>query len=250
MQPVANTNRLPLALRASQLVNTNQKSTDSRHKPGTSHKSTSSQQKPTTVLIAPLNTTAPIKASTHPGDSEVVKFLEGIADTRWFRESFRKRRDAYFIPFDAGSITRLVMQASLVAKDPSSQRIKRFVEQYREDEALDMDRIKYSYIEDMIHDYVRRFDELFFFGLLTRKTRKRVQGKDTQRLLVIVIPKKLTRDNDYGSYSDENDEIQICIQYDDYYRYSFGHPVLTITHEMVHAYLTIFSDYRHKHYAV
>ncbi|KAI0489537.1 hypothetical protein F4859DRAFT_509123 [Xylaria cf. heliscus] len=173
-------------------------------------------------------------------DNQTIDFLRGIADARWNQQQLTVHVHANSMPFDAATITKLAMRASLAAREPSSSRIKRFAARYKQDEKSWDVRAPFSKVEDMLHGYFERIDELFFFELLGSRIRDHWGGE--RKLIVLNV--KASMPDTLGIYYPTNDNIDIPLSGFSYVEYSFGHLILTLVHEMTHAYLGIFSDGR------
>jgi hypothetical protein len=189
---------------------------------------------------------SPIPPLSISSESKIaIEELRDIADSRWCWQPPNSvpHWDAGSIVHDAESITKLVMTSSLVARDPSSARIERFAERYREHVALDMNTIGFDEITDILYEYFERIDVLFFFKLLTRE----IQGVSGRRNLVILRTSEIPNASVVGVYKEVHDYIEIRLnRYSVSDTYTLEHFICCLVHEMVHAYMSIFADRRHK----
>ncbi|KAJ8121902.1 hypothetical protein ONZ43_g1761 [Nemania bipapillata] len=134
------------------------------------------------------------------------------------------------------------MTSSLIAREPSSARIKRFLERYRTHEAVDMNNVDYNDIEAILYEYFQRIDEMFFFKLLTRE----IQGVSKPRKLVAIKTHEVPDANILGLFDQNHDRIEIWLnRLRTFETYPLEHFICVLAHEMVHAYIGIFADERH-----
>ncbi|KAI1130444.1 hypothetical protein F5Y10DRAFT_289407 [Nemania abortiva] len=171
-----------------------------------------------------------------------IENLYNIADNRWHWKSASHREKVLTsnkIIHNAEAITRLMITSSLVIRDPSSARIKRFVERYRQHEALDIRNISHDDLESLIHEYFLRFDELFFFGLMNRE----IDGEQGRRKLVIMKAYNFPNPKDDGNFNPNEDTLEIWMRCNETCTApSVTYLVCVLLHEMVHAFLDIFAD--------
>ncbi|KAI0437828.1 hypothetical protein F4803DRAFT_128064 [Xylaria telfairii] len=212
-----------------------------RHPPASSrNKRTSSHKPDESNSSQPKAGTTRVPEKPISPDVKTFRFLQGIVDTRWNREKFRIHRAAHHIPFDAASLTKFVMSASMAARDPTSARINRFAERYAMHEKILKEKTSIETVEDMIDEYFDRIDEIFFFKLLSSKT---TTGNGERRRLVIVDIKESMPGLD-GLFHRSNDTLDISITDSRHKKHPLGALIVTLAHEMTHAYLEIFSDNR------
>ncbi|KAI0404507.1 hypothetical protein F4802DRAFT_232170 [Xylaria palmicola] len=173
--------------------------------------------------------------------SKTIKFLEGFADHALGDPAALKKyiKKNYHL-HDAKTLVQLVMIRSYGATDPSSAEMQEFKEQYLRDNGRDLDRMALGSVEEMIQGYYRRLDRLFFFGLLRR--RARLGGRRLVRLQV-----STERDgNLLGAFVMPDPRIEMSLYADgNPTRLPFESIMLTLVHEMCHAYLWIFADNDH-----
>ncbi|KAI3331837.1 hypothetical protein HD806DRAFT_171266 [Xylariaceae sp. AK1471] len=166
-----------------------------------------------------------------------IRWLKTLADyRRCYRRPPRDLRDPEYkkrmeqkVPHDAGTITSLVMNASLAATlDESSTYVRRFVLSYRRNRNLDLNKLAHEDIVYILKETCERLDEMFFFDLLTRRVRDKSPGPK-----VVLVELNVHESPMNGKYDET---------------FSFPDLLHTLAHEMVHAYLAIFSDKEHPLY--
>ncbi|KAI0503212.1 hypothetical protein F5B22DRAFT_652290 [Xylaria bambusicola] len=174
-----------------------------------------------------------------------VLTLKTIADNRWKEPSLHSANSPRTkTPHDAQSLVRLVSNSSWAVQDPYSEPVTRFIKWYRKGQEMDFKSMDNEKLRDELQSYLADIDDLFFFGLLTRK----VKGKSgTQKLVLLRVTSEAPKGNYCGAYKMEDEGPSIRIhRYD---RQGIIRPfekfLSTLVHESCHAYLDIFSDTRH-----
>ncbi|KAK5628141.1 hypothetical protein RRF57_003856 [Xylaria bambusicola] len=172
-----------------------------------------------------------------------IKTLEAIAD-RFFRITLRSQPKSS-TSHDAKSITRLVETNCLAVLEPKSAKAVRFVERCRLFLSYDMKGMERSQVEAIVNELFSHLDGLFFFGLLGRQVS--VFGGETRPLVKVEFLTKVDPNN-AGSFNKFRGAISICLV-SPTGLVPVSDLLFIFIHEMVHAWLEIFSDANHpEHY--
>ncbi|KAI1423058.1 hypothetical protein F5Y12DRAFT_716697 [Xylaria sp. FL1777] len=170
-----------------------------------------------------------------------IKTLREIADNypnEWYKKI--KPEHTYDTPHDAESITNLVETSCLAVREPSSPRIQYFVSRCALFSTYDLNAIGFSKLELILSEVFWRLDELFFFGMLTRRVYSRIDHW-MQNLVVLKVLRK-HNPKFRGAFSGEG-TIKLVPNADGWPY--FEELLFVIVHEMTHAWLEIFSDIKH-----
>ncbi|CAJ2512889.1 Uu.00g010080.m01.CDS01 [Anthostomella pinea] len=106
---------------------------------------------------------------------------------------------------------------------------------------IDRELPSYNNLQTLLEGYLRYFDKLFFFGLLRRRVRRMLP---VPRMLPMVALKVIDeQDERLGDWQrDRKDEIRLWTRDSHGEYHALEDFVTTVAHEMIHAYLRIFSD--------
>ncbi|CAJ2501651.1 Uu.00g045040.m01.CDS01 [Anthostomella pinea] len=187
-----------------------------------------------------------------PSESEVLRHYEAVADNftgnrsamqeqreQWASRTLAPQREVY----DAQDVTLFLKKYCQEADHMPIQDLVRRYENVRGQNLTSFDEVL-----RLVEDFMRSFDELFFFGLLRRQVQPPVSDADTiPRKRPMVELKVFEHWDDggrLGSYDKEAQIIQMWAA-----RRILDRPyckpedlIATLAHEMVHAYLDIFVD--------
>ncbi|KAI0130485.1 hypothetical protein BJ170DRAFT_681931 [Xylariales sp. AK1849] len=146
-------------------------------------------------------------------------------------------------------IIHLSKEYSNSTKAETHREIKSFVEAIRRDAADPA-----INLEEELPRYMQRLDQLFFFGLLTRHVNKPGMAFEKEILVKLKVRDSFNMSAGYqthGLWDPRKNRIEIWLKE--------GPPqvrdrtmdelISTLAHEMIHAYLDIFSDHNSKEYA-
>ncbi|KAI0906388.1 hypothetical protein F4823DRAFT_631496 [Ustulina deusta] len=172
-----------------------------------------------------------------------IKTLKEIADTYWEDQlSLRAPKRTYETPHDAESITRLVTTNCLAVLEPSSPRMRNFIKRCIILCTYEMSAIEGSQAEFLLTECFWQIDQLFFFGLLTRKVDHMLDGP--RNLVVLKFPPKA--EPYYGLFSDG--VMTIWLRIVGRGSQSFVELLFCLIRLCCTAWLRIFSDKRHPMY--
>ncbi|KAI1638371.1 hypothetical protein F4809DRAFT_639670 [Biscogniauxia mediterranea] len=169
-----------------------------------------------------------------------VRHLEEVAD-RYMTPM--RYQDCYWhfpnrrVALSAQDVSHLLRNCSRSStQDPNDYRINNFRQHYQVDASQDIERLP---IEEVLRNYFRRLDRLFFFNLIGRQIR---DANGQVRPLISLQVKDITNAEARGSFIQGNSTIQVYTREDDGRRSYLQSLIGTMAHEMVHAYLAVFSD--------
>jgi len=182
--------------------------------------------------------------STDPG--ALIKYLKYKADThRCSDEEKRKITRPPSQPRDVRRISRLVEVASRAATEPPTEkRIKQFTDMIQRYTAEGTDGLDNRSLRQMILTIFNGVSSFFFFSLPSRAVRDK--AGNLERLVKLKVYDRSARHDSYGAYYPGEDSLRMWLRWNhgepnqEFRRY-FG----TVVHEMVHAYIDIFSDPKH-----
>ncbi|KAI0542887.1 hypothetical protein GGR58DRAFT_496351 [Xylaria digitata] len=191
----------------------------------------------------------PAPESKNPPKSQAerqIQTLGAVADGKF---SLSRRQDRYDTPYDGKTVALLSMNHCLAAQDPSSSRVVRFVEQYDELKTWDLNTVDLEVLRGQLQQFFARFDELFFFGLLSRKVDSPMGRRP---LLAVEVIDDYDREFRLtGRYKPLLDEWKVMIWLRGYRhpdrRLSFRTILGTLLHELTHAYLGLAGE-RHRNH--
>ncbi|KAI0526137.1 hypothetical protein F5B22DRAFT_270536 [Xylaria bambusicola] len=166
-----------------------------------------------------------------PQTESEVKTLEAIAD-RFFRFTLWSQ-PAYPTSHDAKSITRLVENHCLAVREPNSPNVIQFTERCRLFLGRDVKTVE---LEAVVTECFSHLDALFFFGLLNRRVSV-FHGGGTRSLVKLHF---FTNGNE--DVAGLFDKFRAAIGISLVGGLGLGDLLVVLVHEMVHAWLEIFSD--------
>ncbi|KAF2972906.1 hypothetical protein GQX73_g537 [Xylaria multiplex] len=209
-------------------------------------RSTSASAKPTTGSGS-TTASSPKLESKEPPKSEAerqIGTLEAVADGLFGPSRHRGRYDT---PYDGRTMALLSINHCLAVQDPSSSRVTRFAEQYAEVKTWYLETIDFEVLKDELWQLFARLDELFFFGLLSRKVDSPMGRRPV--LIVEIIDDYDKKCHYAGRYLPKEGKIRLWLR--DYRhpenRRSFRVILGTLLHELTHAYLGL-ADKKHENH--
>ncbi|KAI1109784.1 hypothetical protein F5Y14DRAFT_466304 [Nemania sp. NC0429] len=176
-----------------------------------------------------------------------VKTLKAIADARWTEPDLRSRRSPRTdTPHDALAITRLVANSCWAVQNPYSTRVKEFIVWFGGTRGLRAGQMSRGELEEKLGQLLHHVDDLFFFSLLSRQ----VVTESGRRIPLagLRVVDRLGEDM-LGLYvwPTKSDNIRVARKLGaGVPNPTFEDMMVTVVHESCHAYLTLFSDPRHR----
>ncbi|KAI0430921.1 hypothetical protein F5Y09DRAFT_355408 [Xylaria sp. FL1042] len=176
-----------------------------------------------------------------------LETLKAVADsypTEWRAKEVRKC--THDTPHDAETIFRLVLTRSHAVLEPDSPKVKKFISRCIEFNTCDMETIGQPKVERMLLECFWRLDELFFFGLLVRKVCYEDTDLPKHLVTLTILKTPAPKCNNlylWGKWT-QSGTITLwpsCIEGSR----QFYHVLVTLIHEMIHAWFDIFSDRNH-----
>jgi hypothetical protein len=154
-------------------------------------------------------------------------------------------------PYTSRDIVRLSMKYSIAAERDTQKPIRRFVRRYRRD-AHYIVGMEASVLQKVLQEYMSRLDQIFFFSLLMRRVKRRGLLLPPEPLVELKIRQGHNKELvAYWSHigcritmykqreARSGLQSEIC-------DFHLDELLATLAHEMVHAYLDIFSNRRDK----
>lgn len=150
-------------------------------------------------------------------------------------------------------IVYLSQKFSISARYKTHKNIKRFIKRYRRDAAADAEH--QLNLQDELPKYMQHLDQLFFFGLLTRQVRKSGLLGGREPLVELKLRETCNgKSSAVAEWQTKNHRIEMFTQF---YEpplppqdFGLDELVSTLAHEMVHAYLDIFSQSRTREFEI
>ncbi|KAI0815635.1 hypothetical protein GGR55DRAFT_629604 [Xylaria sp. FL0064] len=180
-----------------------------------------------------------------------IETLKTIADS-YPREWLERRnihKCTHATPHDAGFIFSLVMTNSHAVVEPESKKVSHFISKCTEFNTYDLEAVGHSKIERMLLECFWRLDELFFFGLFVRKLHDPVTNLPSHLVTLNCVKSPAKECNGlflWGRFKAEG-TITIWPSGANGPR-KFAFLLVTLIHEMIHAWFGIFSDNSHPHH--
>lgn len=193
-------------------------------------------------------------SSNHKALEKPLKKLKAVADS--FHTTNPMNPSLWRVVFSnceftARDLVQLCIEYSAAAEGNAQKAVSRLVRRYRQDEffILGMDA---DDLEGALQGYMFLLDELFFFGLLTRRVKRRGLLQPPEPLVELKVQAGYDKDIQ-AKWSKKDSRITIFQEKPLNSHLWFNEPSLyldellsNLVHEMVHAYLGIFSDTFHK----
>lgn len=188
-----------------------------------------------------------------------IEYLRALADERWFNKHNhppKSHGEKFNIPYDAEILVRLVKTSSLAARDPKSSEVSKLIGCYKQHERLDMDDMKDEALDEVLDQAYRLVDKIFFFKLLNRSVEEYKDKNKSRKMRRLVILETEHHNEELlgcwfpiSSRHKWDDRIKIALRGSKRgHKHDWATLFNTVCHESVHAFLVIFSDYRHKDY--
>ncbi|KAI1498993.1 hypothetical protein F5X99DRAFT_411463 [Biscogniauxia marginata] len=183
---------------------------------------------------------------------KAVRHLKALADNYRSTNPLRKyfwRLLSRRIDYSAKDLVNLVKESSDSTKRRNHRTFRRFARNYGQNAAQDMNQVD---LPRLLEGYMHRLDRLFFFSLLTRRVSKRRLDSsfftETKSLVELKVIDAVNQEMS-GYWDPKLDRIDVWTRHPNGDRESFAAMIDTLAHEMVHAFLDIFSDDTHdKHH--
>ncbi|KAI1351154.1 hypothetical protein F5Y01DRAFT_325515 [Xylaria sp. FL0043] len=183
--------------------------------------------------------------------TEEIETLKTIADNypRDWLEQRNLHKCKHATAHDAWSIFTLVTTNSRAVLEPESKKVKNFISKCVEYNTYDLEAVGHSKVERMLLECFWRLDELFFFGLFTRKIHDPVTNFPSHLVTLTCIKSPAKECNGlflWGRFKAEGN-ITIWPSCARGIR-KFNFLLSTLIHEMIHAWFGIFSDNSHPYH--